>query len=213
MQSGRWIALALAVACTRAASVPGAPLPKGIGEETERALQAIELARAPSAEARSLLGSKEAPVRVRAALAVGRIGDRDAIPGLAALLDDAEAGETAAWALGRIEGGNDALLRCLERRCPATRAAARALSGPAAFQHPAVEALVAALSGQAAPEAAASLGVLARNKDARFPPVAYEALAFAALHRTDARAGAMYALSRLPPLKGASTGQQEALRD
>ncbi len=84
---------------------------------------------------------------MRAALAAGRIGDREAIPGLAKLLDEAEAGETAAWALGRIESGVEPLVRCVERRCAASFAAARALSGPAAFQQPAVPALIA-VAGQ-----------------------------------------------------------------
>jgi cyclophilin family peptidyl-prolyl cis-trans isomerase/HEAT repeat protein len=207
MRSSRLIPLALAFACAR--PTPAPRVPDGI----ESSLQAIELGRVPSAEARSLLGSREAYVRVRAALAMGRIGDPEATSKLAALLDDAEAGETAAWALGRIEGGHDALLRCLERPCPTAVAAARALSGPAAFQRPSVEALVAALSGAAAGEAATSLGVLARNKEARFPPAAYQALALAALHRGDARAGAAYALSRLPPGAGVSALPQEALSD
>ena len=92
------------------------------------------------------------------------------------MLDDPEAGEMAAWALGRIDGGRDALISCLAQRCPTSRAAARALSGPAAFKQPAMEALIAALSGPAADEAAFSLGVLARNKDAKFPTEAYAAL-------------------------------------
>lgn len=205
------IPLALAFACARPTPAPR------VREETESALQAIDLARVPSAEARSLLRSKEAPVRVRAALAVGRIGDREAIERLRALLDDPEAGETAAWALGRIEGGSDVLVRCLERPCPASAAAARALSGPASFRRPAVEALVGALSGVAAREAAISLGVLARNKDARFPPSVYQALVYA-MHRGDARAGAAYALSRLPRAEAGggvqdSEGLQAALRD
>lgn len=180
--------------------------------EVETSLQAIELARAPSAAARALLGSADGPTRVRAAFAVGRIGDREAIPGLAKLLEDAEAGEAAAWALGRIESGIEPLVRCVERRCAASFAAARALSGPAAFQQPAVEALIAALYGPAAGEAALSLGVLARNKDAKFPPEAYAALS-SALHRADVRAGAAYALSRLPRGEGVSTGLEAALRD
>src|SRR5207248_2429269 len=80
-------------------------------------------------------------------------------------------------------------------RCLAAPAAARALSGPAAFKLPAVDALTAALSGPSAAEAALSLGVLSRNKEATFPEATYAALA-AALRREDARAAAAYALSR-----------------
>ena len=65
-------------------------------QDLEDALQRIELSRAPSAEARALLRSAEAPVRVRAALAAGRAGDADAVPTLAELLSDPEAGEAAA---------------------------------------------------------------------------------------------------------------------
>ena len=122
------------------------------------------------------------------------------------MLDDPEAGEMAAWALGRIDGGRDALISCLAQRCPTSRAAARALSGPAAFKQPAMEALIAALSGAAADEAAFSLGVLARNKDAKFPPEAYAALVNAPRlpASTNGKAyslpppGVAYALSRMP---------------
>ena len=197
--------LALAGSCAR-------PMPPRVHAETATSLEAIELARAPNGAARTSLGSADAPTRVRAALAVGRIGDREAIPALARLLDDAEASETAAWALGRIEGGIEPLVGCIERRCLAASAAARGLSGLAAFQHPAVEALIAALAGPAASEAAVSLGVLARSKDVKFPAEAYTALS-SALLRADARAGAAYALSRLPRGDGASAALEWALRD
>jgi len=203
---GRLLLLLLAAACAR-------PAPRDrVLPDVEGRLQRIELSRAPGAEVRALLASPEAPVRARAALAAGRIGNQDALPNLSALLADPETAEPAAWALGRIEGGSEALVHCLDARCPAAPFAARALSGPEAFKKPAVEALVAALSGPAAPEAAFSLGVLARNKEARFPPEAYAALALA-LTRDDARAGAAYALSRLPPGEGVSVGLQGALRD
>jgi len=116
---------------------------------------------------RALLTSHDAAVRIRAALAVGRIGVAEAAGTLRRMLDDPEAGEMAAWALGRIDGGRDALISCLAERCPASRAAARPLSGPVAFKQPAMEALIAALSGPAADDAAFSLGVLARNKDGK----------------------------------------------
>jgi cyclophilin family peptidyl-prolyl cis-trans isomerase len=185
------LALALAAACAR-------PTPSaGLRPEVEASLQRIELGRVPSAEARALLDSPEAPARVRAVLAVGRIGDGEAKGSLSRLLADKEAGEMAAWALGRIEGGSEALVRCLAERCPSSSAAARALSGTEASRKPAVEALVEALSGPASRDAAISLGVLARNPEAKFPPQAYAALA-TSLGREDARAGAAYALSRLP---------------
>src|SRR5262249_34983096 len=55
-------------------------------------------------------------------------------------------------------------------------------------------------------------GVLARNKEAKFPAEAYARLA-SALQRDDARAGAAYALSRLPLGEGVSAALAEALRD
>src|SRR5205814_10046928 len=78
------------------------------------------LRRLPSFPTRrsSDLTAPEAPSRVRAALAVGRIGDPEALPQLEKLLVDPEAGPLAAWALGRIEGGADALVRCLALHCP-----------------------------------------------------------------------------------------------
>jgi len=202
----RLLLLLLAAACAR-------PSPRDrVLPDVEVRLQRIELSRAPSAEVRALLASPEAPIRARAALAAGRIGDSGAVPDLTALLADPETAEPAAWALGRIEGGSEALVHCLDARCPAAPFAARALSGASAFKKPAVDALVAALSGPAAREAAFSLGVLARNKEAKFPAEAHARLALA-LTREDVRAGAAYALSRLPPGEGVSGGLQEALRD
>jgi len=201
-----FLAIALIAACAR----PAAREP--VRSDVEAALQRLELSRAPSAEARSLLASRESPIRARAALAAGRAGDAEAVPALAGLLADAQAAEAAAWALGRIAGGRDTLVRCLQAACPAAAFAARALSGPEAFKQPAVDALVAALSGPASREAAISLGVLARNKEARFPAEAYAALA-SALQRDDARAGAAYALSRLPRGQGSSAALAAVLRD
>src|SRR6266853_1307167 len=164
----RLLLLLLAAACAR-------PAPRDrVLPDVEVRLQRIELSRAPSAEVRALLASPEAPIRARAALAAGRIGDSGAAPDLTALLADPETAEPAAWALGRIEGGSEALVHCLDARCPAAPFAAPALSGPAAR------------------EAAFSLGVLARNKEAKFPAEAHARLALA-LTREDARAGAAYA--------------------
>ena len=206
MRPCRFAAAVLALCCARPAAAPR------LRPDLDSSLQSIELLRAPSAEARGLLASADAATRVRAALAVGRIRDRDALQALAKLLDDADASETAAWALGRIEGGVDPLVRCIERQCGASSAAARALSGLAAFQKPALGALIAALHGPAALEAAISLGVLARNKDVRFPPEAHAALS-SSLHRADARAGAAYALSRIPRGEGLSAALEATLRD
>src|SRR5438093_626273 len=94
-----------------------------ISAEIADSLQRIELARVPDVEARALLTSHDAAVRIRAALAVGRIGVAEAAGTLRRMLDDPEAGEMAAWALGRIDGGRDALISCLAERCPASRAA------------------------------------------------------------------------------------------
>jgi len=164
-------------------------------------MEAAELRRTAGAEVRAMLASRDAAARTRAALAAGRIGDAQLAGAvmepalLEPLLDDPVAGDTAAWALGRIPGGAKALAACLARSCAAAPAAARALAGPAAAKDPMVEALAAALKGPAAAEAGFALGVLARNKDA---PVARarDALA-AALQRPDARAGAVYAFSRM----------------
>ena len=200
------LAAALCVACARPTTA------EAVRPDVEANLQRVELSRNPSAEARSLLSSKEAPIRARAALAAGRTGDAEAVPTLADLLADPEVAEPAAWALGRVAGGRDALARCLQAGCKAAPFAARALSGPEAYKQPAVDALVLALSGPAAREAAIALGVLARNKEAKFPAEAYSALA-SALQRDDARAGAAYALSRMPRGEGVSDALAPALRD
>ena len=194
----RLVCLLLLAACVR----PDAKLPPpSEASRVDAECEASELQRRPSAGVRALLDAPVAATRARAALAAGRIGDAQAIDRLAQLLLDAEAGETAAWALGRIDGGQAALVRCLSQPCPSAAAAARALAGPAAGKSPQTAALVAALSGPAADEAAFALGILARNKEAKFPPRAWAALA-ALLPR----AGAAYALSRLPQ------GSAEAMR-
>ncbi len=144
MRRGCFVIVAFVSACAR-------PTPSDrVPADVAAALQRIELSRAPSPEARSLLASPDAPVRVRAALAVGRVSDAAAVPALADLLSDLDAGEMAAWALGRVEGGREALVRCLAAACPAAGPAVRALSGPEALKQPATDALVAALSGPVA---------------------------------------------------------------
>ena len=201
---GFLLALLLA-ACAR----PEAKLPAPSAVDAQ--CEAAELERRPSAPVRALLDAPNAATRARAALAVGRIGDAQAKDRLAQLLFDAEVGETAAWALGRIDGGAAALVLCLTRTCPAATAAARALAGPASAKTPAIAALVSALessSGPAAAEAAFALGVLARNPEAKFPAETWAALAVA-LGQSGMRAGAAYALSRLP--KGEAPGLQDAL--
>jgi cyclophilin family peptidyl-prolyl cis-trans isomerase/HEAT repeat protein len=202
------VAVALVLGCSRPTPLKSdrSIVLRAISPEMDGSLQRIELARAPDAEARALLTSPDVAVRIRAVLAMGRIGDAEAAGTLTRMLDDPEAGDMAAWALGRIEGGRDALIRCLAERCPSSRAAARALSGPAAFRQPAIDALIAALSGPVANEAAFSLGVLARNQDAKFPPEAYAALASAPRLKPSASrkayplppVGVAYALSRMP---------------
>jgi cyclophilin family peptidyl-prolyl cis-trans isomerase len=155
-------------------------------------LERFELARAPSDTVRDLLSSKDPGVRTRAALAAGRIGDSGAVAALERLLPDPEAGETAAWALGRIDGGQAALGRCIEIRCPSLRAAVRDCRDPAV--------LLRALQGPAAREAGFALGVLARGT-APLPDGTAAALA-AAASRPDALSGAIYGLSRVPRAPG-----------
>ncbi len=78
-----------------------------------------EDARAYDAVLEGLLKSPNQDVRVRAALAAGRIGDDAAIPALAALLNDEsnQVREMAAFALGEIESikGADVILKALEK--------------------------------------------------------------------------------------------------
>jgi cyclophilin family peptidyl-prolyl cis-trans isomerase/HEAT repeat protein len=162
-------------------------------------LQPFELARRPAAEVRALLKSTDGAVRARAALAAGRIADSEALASLEALLLAPEAGEAAAWALGRIDGGQPALSKCLETNCPAMHAAARASTD--------VEALLRALHGPAGEEAGFALGVLARGKT-QFPESIAAQLAQASA-RPEAEKGALYALSRIP--KSAAPDVQPAL--
>ena len=78
-------------------------------------LQGAELRRMAAPEVREALASRDSAVRARAALAAGRIGDEQLRGPVEALLEDEVAGETAAWALGRIEGGAPVLAACLKR--------------------------------------------------------------------------------------------------
>jgi len=120
----------------------------------------VELERKPNGFVRELLHSPDGAARARAALAVGRIADAGARDRLEAVLLDPEAGATAAWALGRIDGGQPALSKCLDSNCPAMHAAARASTD--------IDALLRALRGPAAEEAGFALGILARGKT-QFP--------------------------------------------
>jgi HEAT repeat protein len=175
----RWVLLTLALACA-------GPRPD---------LRSLALARVPSADARAGLRSSDAQTRLAAAIAVGRIADAAAIAELTELLQDPVAGSAAAWALGRIDGGQPALTKCLDAGCPALPAAARASTD--------IEALLRALHGPAAREAGLALGVLARSK-AKFPESTAAQLAESAallrkrMYAVGAEAGAIYALSRLP---------------
>lgn len=146
--------------------------------------EAVELSRKPDPRLRELLRASDATTRGRAALAAGRIDDPDAVADLEPLLTDPDTAETAAWALGRIEGGEAALTRCLREACPAIRAAARWSTD--------VATLLGALRGPAADEAGIALGILARTK-AVFPDGAAAQVAVSA-----GRTGAAYALSRFP---------------
>ncbi|HXN83558.1 MAG TPA: HEAT repeat domain-containing protein, partial [Myxococcales bacterium] len=115
MPDTRIAALALlAAACARAPARSG-----GETAGAEEIFSAAELQRRGTAPVRALLTSGDPRLRIRAALACGRVGDREAVPGLAALLGDPQAGGTAAWALGRIDEGEPALVACLLARCPA----------------------------------------------------------------------------------------------
>ena len=123
----------LAAACSHAASAPA-------GARFEETCATAELRRRPDPGVRALLADSDPRARARAALAAGRIADPAAIPALRALLADAAAAGTAAWALGRIPGGEAALLECLATSnssptstppCAAPAEAARALGfGP-----------------------------------------------------------------------------------
>ncbi len=173
--------------------------------DVEQVAQAAELQRAVTPELRGLLASADPAVRTRAALALGRIGD--GLESLRPLLVEPVAGETAAWALGRVPGGAAVLIECLQRACPAGAAATRALAGPAAARE-ATSATVRVLAAAAMrePEAGFALGVLARSKDV---PVgeAREALVVAL-----PGAGAVYALSRLPKADIPPASLEPALR-
>ena len=81
----------LVLACARPSPPPRsrfATLP-AISAEIADSLQRIELARVPDVEARALLTSQDAAVRIRAALAVGRIGDAEAAGALRRMLPQA----------------------------------------------------------------------------------------------------------------------------
>ena len=198
-------ALALAV-LAMACSTPGVGLSeRAVAPVQDEAMQAAELKRAPDAAVHAQLASKDAAQRGRAALAAGRSGDAEALPRLGELLMDADSGELAAWALGRIEGGRAALIQCLQAtHCPAAAPAARALGGPQEARAPSAEAVAAlaeALKGApaVAAEAGVALGVLARAKGFKPSPGLNDALGVA-LQRPEGavQAGAAYALSRTP---------------
>jgi len=163
-----------------------------------------ELRRTAGAEVRAMLASRDAAARTRAALAAGASADAQlagAAPEpalLEPLLDDPVAGDTAAWALGRIPGGAKALAACLARSCAAAPAAARALAGPASAKDPMIDALAAALKGPAAAEAASRSACSPATRMRRSP--VRETRSRRPLQRPDARLGAVYAL--LPHAQG-----------
>jgi cyclophilin family peptidyl-prolyl cis-trans isomerase/HEAT repeat protein len=165
-----------------------------------------EIGRVPDPGVRSLLAEPDVATRNRGALAAGRIGDREATPALAKLLSDPAVGATAAWALGRIEGGEPALLGCLTSSCPAAAASARAL-GTGTRSPAALDGLTRALDSTdpaVAAAAATSLGVLARigpkGTDEQIAARARASLGrLLSSHETAVRSGAAYALGRIPP--------------
>ncbi len=171
-----WIALAAALGCS-----------------ARRAGEATVATVAPVADSRE-----------RQALVAGRLHDASSAPALTALLSDAQVGDLAAWALGRIDGGEPALVACLRARCPAAAEAARALGGPGRGPA-AISALAAALDGKSAlaAEAAVALAIAARmggKEGAAAVAAAARAPLLSALGRPEVpvRAGAAMALGRLP---------------
>jgi cyclophilin family peptidyl-prolyl cis-trans isomerase len=121
------------------------------------------------------------------------------------LSEEPAVASVAAWALGRIEGGEPALLGCLASSCPAAAAAARAL-GHGSRSTAALDALAQALGGKdlaVAGAAATSLGVLARvgpkGTDEQVASRAGAPLA-GGMESPDARVryGAAYAFGRIP---------------
>ena len=190
------------LACARV-RVPALPP----AQNAEEIFSAAELRRQGTPEVRALLGSGDAELRKRAALSCGRVADAAAVSALGGLLGDPAAGNTAAWALGRIEAGQPALVACVRSRCRSAPAAARALgsaAGSAAQEEAAYLALAAALAGPPAlaAEAATGLAVAARAGKAAASAVGAAARAqlMAALDRPElsVRAGAADALGRIP---------------
>ncbi len=209
------LALLAVLACARAPARSG-----GGTAGAEEIFSAAELQRRGAAPVRALLASGDPRLRIRAALACGRVADRDAVPGLAALLGDPQASGTAAWALGRIDEGERALVACLSAGCPAATEAARALGG-----RPPTSAAIAALAGAlaatdaVAAEAGTALGILARGgKEAALSvgETARGALEAALVRPSiEVRVAAVYALGRIPAVgsDAATSGLAAALRD
>ena len=200
------IRLATLFSCAFAFARCAAPAKPAERVKAEDLVFPAEIGRAPDAAVRGLLAEPDAAARTRAALATGRIGDREAVPALAKLLSDPAAGATAAWALGRIDGGEAALLACLASSCPAAAPSARAL-GTGTRSPAALDALAHALGStdaSVAGAAATSLGVLARigpkGTDEQVATRARPGLArLLASRDAGSRGGAAYALGRIPP--------------
>lgn len=169
----------------------------------EEQLAAAELKRQADPAVNDLLRSRDARVQARAALAAGRIRMAAAATDLVPLLDGGGAGDVAAWALGRIAGGEEPLVRCVRSRCPSAAAAARALGGPGRGEE-AIAALAASLDGPAplAAEAGTALAIIARlggkGADASVRDAAGRALLRAmARPELPVRVGAAQALGRI----------------
>lgn len=210
------IALALLACLSCASRRTGLGL--GVPIDVEAQCAAAERARKPDAALRGLLADRDPSVRGRAALAVGRIGDAQAVQALAALLPDPAAGELAAWALGRLDGGEAALVACVRATCPAAAAAARAL-GTEKRGREALLALGGALAGGAplAVEAAHALGIVSRggkDADAAVAAAAGRALASAlARPEPEVRAAAAYAIGKTPLFDARGGALAAVLRD
>jgi cyclophilin family peptidyl-prolyl cis-trans isomerase/HEAT repeat protein len=204
------LGLLVALACARAPARSG-----GETAGAEEIFSAAELQRRGAAPVRALLASGDPRLRTRAALACGRVADPLAVPDLSTLLGDPQAGGTAAWALGRIDGGEPALIACLSARCPAAPAAARAL-GARSSTSAAIAALAGALAAPdaVAAEAGTALGILARGGKESALAVAEGARGplEAALTRpaVAVRAAAVYVLGRLPTAASGAAGSDLA---
>ena len=201
----RGSALALAVLCGACAQQALKDRPRAPAA-AEKTLADAERSRRDDPQIKALLADRDPVIRARAALAAGRTQKAGALEALSAALAS-DIGSDAAWALGRIPGGEPALVRCVVDSCPAAAEAARALGGPGRGPE-ATAALTNALGGPAtlAAEAATALGILGRM-GGKGADVAVRDAAGAALLKAlarpelEVRTGAAYALGRIAKLE------------